>query len=119
MELEKTNINKEKIKQHPCLKCGFDGTLKFWHDRHYDDCTIECPGCGRSFSGGLSWLDSGYVDAVIKYWNPKNDPKEELKRLEASLASIPDRVKEIKSSASSIRDSIKSIKKLISDREKS
>lgn len=76
--------------QYPCLRCGYDGDLGFYHDKHYDQATYTCNNCQHKVRGNLSWVSGTYEQGIEKIWNPDNDPRKELANQEEFLQSLPE-----------------------------
>lgn len=88
MKLKMTKAIEVHIEQFPCMNCGYDGDLKFYHDTKYCTATITCPKCDRSERGTCDWnLD--FPECVEKVWNPANDRKAYIESTEAALANLP------------------------------
>lgn len=88
MKLSINVQNKQEFEQFPCIKCGYDGQLDCWQDRHYDTATLTCPQCKADYRGSISW-SKDYPECVLKIWNPENDRNLHIENIQKQIDNLP------------------------------
>lgn len=88
MKLKLSTVVTTEFEQAPCIKCGYDGKIELWQDRHYDTATVTCPKCKASDRDSISW-NAGYEECVAKIWNPMNDRAAHIQRCQEAIDDLP------------------------------
>jgi len=83
-EYETTQQTTRKVIALPCIRCGCT-EVSFWWDKEYmmDYVTCKNPACKHQVTGPQQ---DDHGAAVLKIWNPANDPKSALVQAKLALS---------------------------------